>query len=75
MVRVALQTWPAVSQTSTEPTLIAGGSGAGFSLPLVESLIQSSAAMNVVLVARHLESVSWFVDTFELILGAKTETL
>jgi ferric-chelate reductase len=61
--------------THDEAILIAGGSGAGFLLPLIESLVQSSTAMHVVLIIRHLESVSWFIDAVEQILSSKQDIL
>jgi hypothetical protein len=55
--------------------LIAGGSGAGFLLPILESVVKTGRGMSVhvVVVVRHRDSVSWFVEAVERRLGEKME--
>ncbi|KAH6679077.1 ferric reductase [Halenospora varia] len=49
--------------------LVAGGSGAGYLLPFVESLASAGKAVQVVLAVRHRESATWFSEVMEKIMG------
>jgi NAD(P)H-flavin reductase len=53
--------------------LIAGGSGTGYSLPLLESILgdpTSTAEVHVTIAVRDSTSVHWVVDEFEPVLGS-----
>jgi ferric-chelate reductase len=57
--------------------LIAGGSGAGYLLPLLERLVREPRKegndIKVVIAVRHHESVTWLTDAFESILSVKKQ--
>jgi NAD(P)H-flavin reductase len=55
--------------------LIAGGSGTGYSLPLLESILgdpTSTAEVHVTIAVRNSTSAHWVVDKFERVLGSHT---
>lgn len=50
--------------------LIAGGSGAGFLLPVLESLVRGGGSEVLVVVAiRHMDSSGWIIEAVEKILN------
>ncbi|KAH8684246.1 ferric reductase [Tricladium varicosporioides] len=54
--------------------LVAGGSGAGYLLPFVESLLAAGKAVQVVLAVRHRESAAWFTEVVEKIIRFEEKT-
>jgi NAD(P)H-flavin reductase len=58
---------------SDKVLLIAGGSGTGYLLPLLKSILQdptSSAEVHVTIAVRKSTSAYWIVDEFERVLGS-----
>jgi predicted ferric reductase len=61
--------------SSDKALLIADGSGTGYLLPLLESILQdptSTAEVQVTIAVRHFTSAHWIVDEFERVLGSHT---
>ncbi|TVY92905.1 Ferric reductase transmembrane component, partial [Lachnellula willkommii] len=58
--------------------LIAGGSGAGYLLPLLETLVRKSERggndVKVVIAVRHKQSVDWLLNAMEGILSLQKES-
>ncbi len=55
--------------------LIAGGSGAGYLLPLLQSILQdpiSTAELHVAIAVRHYDSARWIIDELERVLESRT---
>lgn len=55
--------------------LVAGGSGAGFLFPVLESVFKTASKevdVRVVIAVRHMESASWISEAVDAILGAKS---